>query len=961
MNHPLSRQSERTILSRDRAKRTSRSAAIGGGPEILEDRKLLSTDVWNGGSANWNDAANWSGKSVPISGDNVVFGGAGSVHTTALPSGFTPGSITVQSSFTLNGTLNVPTNLPVTVIPGANLTLDGVNLVGTGTVSKLGGGGLAIGTAAAPEMGGLTILGNQGPITLGGTGTLPITIKVTPGSTLTVGPDLKGGPVNVSGVTITGADNGTAGTIEVTSGSTLSPAVVNNGFFTLDPGSTFTPGKVNGGYFTQLAGDPLSSGQTLNGNFTLKSGAVMVISSSDYGSTFSDGLSPAQSTPNDFTLNVAPAAGATATFGSLVGGGGRFETSGPGTVNLAHGVSSGTGALESASLNQTGDTVFGAAITHLVTPIDIPNSAHLNVTLAAVLGLGDSSLTLDKGSVSLSQGSKLVLKIDGTAAGTQYGQLIAGGQIDLNNATLAINPGFLPTAGTVFTIVKATGTSPITGQFAGLGQGATVTQNGQSFQINYSAQAVTLTSLAGATTTSISGPSVTLKPNVPITLSAVVASPAGSPTGLITFLDGSTPVGTGILSGGVATIITSALAGGNHSISAAYSGDSSFAQSTSTVLPIKVRPASTILTVSDSAPATFSGDSTTFVATATTALGSPTGQLTFLDGPNTLGVATIDATGHAQLTTSSLAVGTHPITVSYAGDATSTAATSQPLSFPVVSIPTSTSVSSTPDHTAFGQSATLGATVLAGRASSFGMPTGSVSFLSGSTLLGAATVDASGHASLAIKSLPVGKDPIIAVYQGDSHFAPVASTASIQTVVQATTSTSLNVSPNPPVLGRPMLFTATVNSTGGMPTGSVVFKNGGKELGRISLVGGQAYLVTTLTFAPGQSITASYIGSTNFSGSGSSSLSITPETTPAVAQPTPTPPTTVPGTPPPVTTPPKVTVPLPTPIVVTPIPSQPGHPIFGHKPMKHGHAPKPVVHPVRHGVHHGKAPRHKGY
>ena len=62
-----------------------------------------------------------------------------------------------------------------------------------------------------------------------------------------------------------------------------------------------------------------------------------------------------------------------------------------------------------------------------------------------------------------------------------------------------------------------------------------------------------------------------------------MVSPSGA-TGTVTFLDGSTSLGTGTLSGGIASLSTSSLSLGTHFIRAQYSGDSSYAGSTSTVL-----------------------------------------------------------------------------------------------------------------------------------------------------------------------------------------------------------------------------------------------------------------------------------------------------------------------------------------------------------------------------------------
>jgi len=56
---------------------------------------------------------------------------------------------------------------------------------------------------------------------------------------------------------------------------------------------------------------------------------------------------------------------------------------------------------------------------------------------------------------------------------------------------------------------------------------------------------------------------------------------SGVPTGTVSFLDGSNPIGTSGLSNGVATLSTSNLAAGSHSITAVYSGDGNYNPSTS--------------------------------------------------------------------------------------------------------------------------------------------------------------------------------------------------------------------------------------------------------------------------------------------------------------------------------------------------------------------------------------------
>lgn len=70
----------------------------------------------------------------------------------------------------------------------------------------------------------------------------------------------------------------------------------------------------------------------------------------------------------------------------------------------------------------------------------------------------------------------------------------------------------------------------------------------------------------------------------PVTFTATLTSPAGAPTGTADFYDGTTKLGTGTLTAGVATYATSTLAAGAHSITAVYSGDGNFKTVTSAVL-----------------------------------------------------------------------------------------------------------------------------------------------------------------------------------------------------------------------------------------------------------------------------------------------------------------------------------------------------------------------------------------
>jgi hypothetical protein len=88
---------------------------------------------------------------------------------------------------------------------------------------------------------------------------------------------------------------------------------------------------------------------------------------------------------------------------------------------------------------------------------------------------------------------------------------------------------------------------------------------------------------------------------------AAVAPGTGTPTGSVTFYDGSTILGTATLSSGTASLSLTTLAVGSHSITAVYGGDPNFKTSTSAALSQKVNQASTTTALVSSVNPSVSG------------------------------------------------------------------------------------------------------------------------------------------------------------------------------------------------------------------------------------------------------------------------------------------------------------------------------------------------------------------
>jgi hypothetical protein len=225
----------------------------------------------------------------------------------------------------------------------------------------------------------------------------------------------------------------------------------------------------------------------------------------------------------------------------------------------------------------------------------------------------------------------------------------------------------------------------------------------------YVNHASTTTALASSANPSVFGQSVTFTATV-----SAVAPGAGIPSGSVTFLDGTTPLGPPVAlnASGQATFTTSGLTVGNHTITATYAGSQSYNSGSGALSgnPQVVNLPSPATTVTSSDNPSVFGEAVTFTATITASApgaGTPTGTVTFLDGMTQLGTATLNASGQATFTTSTLAVGNHTITVSYSGDAHYNASvgalTGDPQVIAPPSAPTSTSPPAITGTTTQGQ------------------------------------------------------------------------------------------------------------------------------------------------------------------------------------------------------------------------------------------------------------------
>jgi Bacterial Ig-like domain (group 3) len=420
------------------------------------------------------------------------------------------------------------------------------------------------------------------------------------------------------------------------------------------------------------------------------------------------------------------------------------------------------------------------------------------------------------------------------------------------------NTGFL-TSGTVFVTTNAPG-SPFAFSVAGTSTAA--------------AGAATLASISSNLNPSLVGQAVTF------TASITSATP-GTPSGTVTFLDNGAALGAPVtLSAGKAMFTISTLSQGNHSIFCTYSGDGTFAPSTSSGIGQTVDAVTMTAAASSLNPSTV-GENVTFTATVTSPTpGAIAGEVEFLDGASAITNPLALSGGSVSFSTTTLTQGTHSITAKYFGDPSHAVSTS-PAVAQVVNAggalaSTTTAVVSSLNPATVGQNVTFTATATSATA---GTLTGTLTFFDGATQIGAAVTINAGSAMVSTTTLTQGTHSITAKYSGDTKFAASTSAALTQMVVAGalTSTTTMLTGPATGSAGASVSFMASVTPANGtkVPTGMVTFLDGATNLGNSSLNGsGSASFSTSTLSAGAHTVTAQYGGDANFAGSTSNGVAI---------------------------------------------------------------------------------------
>ena len=350
---------------------------------------------------------------------------------------------------------------------------------------------------------------------------------------------------------------------------------------------------------------------------------------------------------------------------------------------------------------------------------------------------------------------------------------------------------------------------------------------------------------------------------------SVVAPGGGTPNGLVIFRDGLVVLGTAPLDAGIASLVTSNVAAGNHTISATYGGAADFAASTPSALPFVEDKASTLtaLTVSQTPVSTVLkasvGSSGPFL---------PGGSVQFFNGGAPLGTAALAGAG---LATATLSMGAFSgtITAAYPGDANFQASTSAAVNISVIpQVATNLTMKVSPSPATIGQSVTC---TLNLSWSSGPPPGGTIQLTDGSVPIANSPA---GAQVVFTATLAAGNHNLTATYSGDATYLPSSARYAL-IVNRNAASVLLTAETVVAVFGQNVTLNAKIMTpaTGifALLAGKVAFMEGSTELSSSSLLNGVSTAVLPSLLPGTHQIAAVYSGDANWDSTGSNTVSVT--------------------------------------------------------------------------------------
>ncbi len=362
------------------------------------------------------------------------------------------------------------------------------------------------------------------------------------------------------------------------------------------------------------------------------------------------------------------------------------------------------------------------------------------------------------------------------------------------------------------------------------------------------------------------------------TFSSTVTDTSGqgggvTPTGTVVFSTSTgIALGSTALSGGSASVSYNALPGGTYSVTAAYSGDTTYAASTSVTAGFTVGPEAAQVTAIAGNGVVGGTSSVVITVKSLSGVGTPSGVVTVIPQgtpDNTTYTGTLSGSNGTATATVAVDAVQGGADVFKANCTTGTTFTCySPVNITAqIAVGTPRMVlTASPATVVTGTTETLTATV-SGNGTPYPTPTGNIDFYDNGVNLGPATLNSGVATYQKTGLLGTATHSFSATYDGDNNYGTVSATANSSTAASAT-SLVLTVSPNPPVSGTTTTLTATLTYTltnNTAPSGSVSFFEDGAQIGSGTLSGAVATLTsTTLSSAAGHTFYAVYAADANY-------------------------------------------------------------------------------------------------
>ena len=291
---------------------------------------------------------------------------------------------------------------------------------------------------------------------------------------------------------------------------------------------------------------------------------------------------------------------------------------------------------------------------------------------------------------------------------------------------------------------------------------------------------------------------------------------------------------------------------GTHAVDASYPGDTSFAASVSTTVPLTAQVGTPIVTVNPSATTIATTDTLSAAVSVSGGTGNPvpTGSVVLSSGSYSSGsTALVGGNATISVPAGTLNAGNDQLTVSYTPDAGSSVNyTSASGSGSVSVVKASPSVTVSTASSSFTTAQTVSVSVALGGTGTL-TATGSVTLVSGSYTSPAATVS-NGSATITVPagSLPPGTNPLNVTYSPDVPGSALYSGATgnkVITITRATPSVTVTPSLTNILLTQGLTASVVVSGGAGAPaaSGSVVLSSGSFTSAAASVTSGMATIV----------------------------------------------------------------------------------------------------------------------